>query len=180
MKEGQMLEKVKSIVDKKPMAWVVNRSHDSCADYYLVRKRHANENWFCICQAYKDLDDLGIMGKTNMGINFSIILDPKADDYALCAAAIKIFDEQIQKEINAFYRFVYNEKNFLKYTVDYDIKSEEHMLSLGQKTQFVLKQKDGKLYLNRPRGITTHVFDVEVPMPLSIVLERAAIPFCSK
>ena len=107
-------------------------------------------------------------------------LVPTDNDYALCAAAIKIFDEQIQKEINAFYRFVYNEKNLLKYTVNYDITKGTYTLSLNQKPKFVLTPKKDGLYLNRPSGVRTHVSDVLVSMPISIVLERTAIPFCGK
>ena len=176
MNRVEMLKKVESIVDKKPMAWCCQMVHGTGANYYFVRKNYPGEDYLWISQSHRDLNDLGIGNCQNL----SIRLKPGESDYVLCDAAIKIFDAQIQKEINAFYRFVYNEKNHLKYTVDYDTEREECMLSLNQQPKYILKQKDGKLYLNRPRGITTHAYNVEVPMPFSVVLQRAAIPSCSK
>ncbi len=178
MNRKQMLAKVGQIVKGKSIQWVVYKSRGIGTYYYFVGPRGADYNWFYIGEGYgRNLGELNIGNCYDLSINNLV---PTDDDYALCAAAIKIFDEQIQKEINAFYRFVYNEKNLLKYTADYDIKAETYTLSLNQKPKFVLTPKKDGLYLNRPSGVRTHVSDVLVPMPISIVLERAAIPFCGK
>ena len=178
MNRKQMLEKVGQIVKRRSIQWVVRKSHSYCCDYYFVGPRGADYNWLYIDEGYgKNLGELGIGNCCDLSINNLV---PTGKDYALCAAAIRIFDEQIQKEINEFYKFVYNEKNLLKYTVDYDIKAGTYTLSLNQRPIFVLTPEKDGLYLNRPNHVRTHVSDVLVPMPLDIVLKRAAIPFCGK
>ena len=175
MNKEQMFAIVQRIVQQKPFQWVVSKSHSHCCDYYFVGPRGGTDNWFYIDQGYGQHEgELGIGNCRWLTINNLV---PAGNEYAMCAAAIKIFDRHIQKEENAFRRFIHGKKNYFQYIVDYDTKAGTYTLSLNQQPKFVLTPKKDGLYLNRPSSITTHSADVLVPTSLKsldTVLERAA------
>ncbi len=175
MNREEMFAMVQRIVKKEPFQWVVSKSRDHCSEDYFVGPRGSTDNWFYICQGYgRCAGEMGIGNCRWLTINNLV---PAGKEYAMCVAAIKIFDRYIQKEKTAFLRFVNGKKNHFQYIVDYDTKTGTYTLSLNKQPKFVLTPKEDGLYLNRPSGITTHASDVLVPtslMTLDTVLERAA------
>lgn len=175
MNREEMFAMVQRIVEKEPFQWVVSKSRDHCSEDYFVGPRGSTDNWFYIYQGYgRCAGEMGIGNCRWLTINNLV---PAGKEYAMCVAAIKIFDRQIQKEKNAFRRFIHGKKNYLQYIVDYDTKTGTYTLSLNKQPKFVLTPKEDGLYMNRPIGITTHASDVLVPRSLAsldTVLEHAA------